>query len=666
MRGLHRHPFFRHLRLTVGHLPRRAWLTLRHLGVREFARRVTTFPGRLLPSRQRYALGEPDPMASTAVSWYVPYGHPVAVVIPTYGDPGLVRDAVRSVRATTWRRPVRIIVADDGSDRRHVRRLRRIRGIELIEGDETRGFAANCNRGIDRLRPDEDLVLLNSDVIAHEGWLESLQYTAWHAREAGIVGPKLLYADGTIQSAGSVRNADAPEWFDHRYRFKPTSHPPANVLAQCIAVTGAALYVRRDCLEAIGGRFDEAYGMAFEDTDWCLRAWDQGWRVYYCPFSTLTHLESKTRGMVQGDRELASQRLFWERWGAWLEDRDVSEPDGGLRIIYVTEDTGVGGGHRVVFQHLVALRDAGHHVELWTLGERPHWFDLGDVPVRTFASYDQLELTLEPVEAIKVATWWATAEAVWPAALRHGIPAYFVQDIETSYYDHDPGIHGRVLDSYRLEFHYLTTSGWNAERLREMHIAARVAPPGIDGERFFSRDDATRRDDVVLALGRTDPLKDFGLTRAAWEALPEPRPELWLFGIEPELADAPGIRYVERPDDEKVNGLLNTAAVFVQTSRHEGFCLPILEAMAAGAPVVCTDADGNRDFCRDGENCLIAERSPEAVAAAIRRLLDDPALRQRLAAAGQETAREYAWPARAAEVQRFFSDLVPAGARTTG
>src|SRR4051794_21788434 len=317
------------------------------------------------------------------------------------------------------------------------------------------------------------------------------------------------------------------------------------------------MYLRRDCLDAIGV-LDDAYGMGFEDVDWCLRAWDAGWRVGYCPFGVLTHLESKTRGMEQGERELASQRLFWERWGAWLDDRDVAAPDGGLRIVYVTEGTGVGGGHRVVFQHLVSLRDAGHHPELWSLQGRPDWFDLGDIPVRQFDTYGELENALEPVAAIKVATWWNTSEHVWPAAVRRGIPAYFVQDIETSYYEHEPGIHGRVLDSYRLEYRVVTTSTWNADRLREMHIAPAIVAPGLDDGRFSVLPDAERRDDVVLALGRSDPLKNFALTRAAWDRLGEPRPQLWLFGIEPELADAPGIRYIERPSDAQVNELLNT------------------------------------------------------------------------------------------------------------
>jgi glycosyltransferase involved in cell wall biosynthesis len=209
----------------------------------------------------------------------------------------------------------------------------------------------------------------------------------------------------------------------------------------------------------------------------------------------------------------------------------------------------------------------------------------------------------------------------------------------------------------------VTTSTWNADRLREMHVGAAIVPPGLDDARFFPRDDVERREDIVLALGRTDPLKNFALTRAAWTALDEPRPELWLFGIEAELADAPGVRYFERPSDDEVNRLLNAATVFVQTSRHEGFCLPVLEAMAAGAPVVCTDADGNRDFCVDGVNCLMPGPDPGAVADAIARLLSDPKLRARLAAGGLATAREYRWPQRAPGLQAFYERIAPLGDR---
>jgi glycosyltransferase involved in cell wall biosynthesis len=135
--------------------------------------------------------------------------------------------------------------------------------------------------------------------------------------------------------------------------------------------------------------------------------------------------------------------------------------------------------------------------------------------------------------------------------------------------------------------------------------------------------------------------------------------------VEPRLGPEYGARYFERPSDERVNELFNEASVFVQTSIHEGFCLPLLEAMAAGTPVVSTDAHGNRDFCRHEENCLIADADPDAVAAALARLLANSDLRARLVEAGLKTAADYAWERRIDRLERFYlglgADQVQAG-----
>lgn len=204
----------------------------------------------------------------------------------------------------------------------------------------------------------------------------------------------------------------------------------------------------------------------------------------------------------------------------------------------------------------------------------------------------------------------------------------------------------------------MTISSWNRDRLRELGLDAELIPPGIDLENFRPLPEVARRDDMILAIGRSEPLKNLALTIEAWRRLPEPRPELVLFGIEPEIAgDETGIRYVVRPSDEEVNVLFNQATVFVQTSRHEGFALPPLEAMATGGAVVCTDAHGNRDFCRDGENCLMPAAEVAPVAEAISRLLADPGLRGRLGATGARTAADYAWERRIDALERFFEEV---------
>jgi GT2 family glycosyltransferase/glycosyltransferase involved in cell wall biosynthesis len=643
-------------------LPRRAWLTLRYHGVGTFAWRIVTFPLRFTPLRRYVGL---DPYAAEhrgARRWYARRGRPVTVVIPTYGDPTLTIDAVRSVRRTTDAKRTRVVVADDGSAPEHQARLRRelAASAEVILGERQEGFAANANRGL--RAATGDVVLLNNDVIAHKGWLERLQFWAYRVPRHGIVGPKLLYPDNRIQSAGSYRNLGAPEWFDHRYRFAPAEHGPANIPWFALGMTGACIYVKRETLDEIG-LLDEGYAMAFEDMDWCLRAWEAGWQVVYYPRASLTHLESVSRGTEAGERELTSQQRFWGRWGDWFDRRPVHTPDGALRVIYVTEDTGVGGGHRDIFEHLNRLQDRGHEVALYTLGDEVDWFDLR-VPTRSFEDYRDLVDALEDEDALKVATWWATAPPVWHASVRRGVPVFFVQDIETSYYSESERMRNEVLASYREEFQYMTISGWNRDRLRELRLGAELMPPGIDLDTFRPLPDVQRRDDVLLAIGRTNPLKNLPLTIESWRALGTSRPELWMFGIEPELGPKHGAHYVERPTDEGVNELFNQATVFVQTSTHEGFCLPPLEVMATGGAVVCTDAHGNRDFCRDGVNCLMPDFSVESVSGAIARLVGDPALRERLGRAGIETAREYSWERRIDELEGFLGRVAePATAR---
>jgi GT2 family glycosyltransferase len=658
-------------------LRRRIYLTYSYFGLRTILFRIVTFPLRFTPLQRRLRLRTHarDQELRRAVSWYRDQGRPVDIIIASYRDAERVRKLVRSIRKTVRHGMARVIVADDCSGPEHLRALRQIKGIDLlVRGEHNAGFSANANRGLRASSGDRDVVVLNSDIEALPHWLECLQYAAHRDEDIGIVGGQLQYPDGRIQFAGTVRNRDQPEWFDHRYRFKPSGWGPADQASPALAITGACMYVRREVIARIG-LLDEGYGMAYEDVDWCLRAWQAGFRVLYYPTAQLIHHESVTRGKDVGERERESQRLFWERWSDFFDGRSVttrafapldgstpgtSAHDRRLRIVYVTEGTGVGGGHRDVFEHLNRLSARGHDVSLYTLGDAPDWFSLR-TPVHSFADYDELVRSLAEVDAIKVATWWMTATPVWRASVVRGIPVYLVQDIETSYYpDHERARHA-VLDSYRPEFRYMTISSWNRDRLRELDLDAELIPPGIDLQSFRPRPDVARRSDLVLALGRSNPLKNLSLTLAAWKALSEPKPELCLFGVEPGLARGQGVRYVASPSDERVNELFCEATVFIQTSIHEGFSLPPLEAMATGAAVVCTDAHGNRDFCVDDLNCLMSEPRPGAVSAALARVLSDPELRERLGSAGLQTAAEYAWEKRIDAVEGFFERVASAG-----
>ena len=203
-----------------------------------------------------------------------------------------------------------------------------------------------------------------------------------------------------------------------------------------LAATGACMYIKREVIDAIG-LFDEAYPMAYEDVDYCLRAWQAGYRVMYWPAAELVPPRvGHPRHRGRRARARVPAGVLGAAGASSSTPATSRNAEGALRVIYVTEDTGVGGGHRDIFEHLNGLLDTGHEAELWTLGAAPDWFELR-APVRSFEDYEELVDALEPLEAIKVATWWNTAAPVWQASVSHGIPVYFVQDIETSYYPDD-------------------------------------------------------------------------------------------------------------------------------------------------------------------------------------------------------------------------------------
>jgi GT2 family glycosyltransferase len=637
-------------------LPRRIYLTYKHRGISSVLFRSLIFPLRLTPLDRVLRLGPgPGSEAVAARRWYKRNGRPVTIVIPSYRDAKLVTQLVGKIRQTTDRDRVRILVADDASGPEHLAALDQIEGIEVVAGEHNAGFATNVNRGLGAADPRHDVILLNSDVVPMRDWLASLQYATARNPNIGIVGAKLLYPDNRIQYAGTIRNPDAPEWFDHRYRFKPADWGPTEIAGPTLAATGACMYIVRATLDRVG-LFDEEYGMGYEDVDYCLRAWQRGYEVLYAPSARLHHHESITRGTTVGERERKSQEVFWRRWETFFGERPVMTEGGKLRVVYVVQDTNRFGGVRVAFEHLNGLTERGHEVEMWTLGSEPDWFELR-CPVRTFPGYGALVSALTPLQAIKVATWWETATPVWRASVVNGLPVYLVQDIETIYYPEVAVRRHEVLNTYRPEFRFLTTSTWNQTRLAELGLESTLISPGADLETFHPLPDVARRDDMLLALGRSQPIKNLGLTLGGWRRLPAPRPELCLFGSEPQLAKEPGVRYVTAPTDAEVNQLLGQATAFLQTSKHEGFCLTVLEAMAAGCPVVCTDADGNRDFCANEANCLMPEARPTDVAADVQRLLADPALRSRLGQAGIATAGEYAWGPRIEALERFMLEV---------
>ncbi len=170
--------------------------------------------------------------------------------------------------------------------------------VRLVVNTVNAGFSKANNQAI--ARTDSRYVfLLNSDAFLHSGALDQLVAYADAHPQAGIVGPKVLNSDGSLQyscrrfpslGAGFFRNTYLGRLFPHNkfardYLMNDFDH------ARDIAVdwvSGCAMLIRRDLLQKIGG-LDERFYMYCEDVDLCQRAWEGGWEVIYTPQAVVTH-----------------------------------------------------------------------------------------------------------------------------------------------------------------------------------------------------------------------------------------------------------------------------------------------------------------------------------------------------------------------------------------
>jgi GT2 family glycosyltransferase len=137
----------------------------------------------------------------------------------------------------------------------------------------------------------------------------------------GVVGCRLIYADGAIQHAGFVSLDARDRFLTHEGVGAPGSdagYLGRHALAhETIAVTGACMAMRKDVFERLGG-FDAArFPVEGNDVDLCFKARAAGLKILYSPHATLYHLESRSRTFQEDDRRLSAEasRRLWDRWG---------------------------------------------------------------------------------------------------------------------------------------------------------------------------------------------------------------------------------------------------------------------------------------------------------------------------------------------------------------
>ena len=209
-----------------------------------------------------------------------PVARRIDVVIPVYNAPDDVRCCVASVLACTTG-DYRLIVIDDASPDPGVRDVMREieqrgdRRIELLHNDRNLGFTATANRGMCLSRAD--VVLLNSDTIVTQGWLDALTRCAASDETIATVTP----FSNNAEICSFPRFCEETPW-----PAQSDPEPIRAALADAAVPTypdlptgvGFCMFIRRAAIDAVG-MFDLAFGAGYgEENDFCLRAAGAGWR----------------------------------------------------------------------------------------------------------------------------------------------------------------------------------------------------------------------------------------------------------------------------------------------------------------------------------------------------------------------------------------------------
>lgn len=259
-----------------------------------------------------------------AVDCSLPESTDTTVVVPTFEDWRMTVDAVAAVRD---QRDAAVIVVDNGSRRAVGAILRQAflgdEHVQYVRLPVNTDFAVASDFGA-RIAKSRNVVFLNNDTVVQEGWLRPLEHAL---ADAVAVQPLLLFADRTVQTAGTVFAGGLSSPRHLLSGFHREDVPREVGEYSFSALTAACLAVSREDYLDTGG-FDAEYVNGMEDVDLCLRLRNSTGRpLRVVPESTVVHLESKTEGRFA--HVVPNRRRFSQVWRdellGELDDRNVLE-----------------------------------------------------------------------------------------------------------------------------------------------------------------------------------------------------------------------------------------------------------------------------------------------------------------------------------------------------
>ena len=221
-----------------------------------------------------------------------------AVVILNWNGKKMLERFLPSVTTHT-QGDAEVIIADNGSTDDSLDFVRaQYPGLRIIELDKNYGFAGGYNRALQQVKADY-YVLLNDDVEVTPGWIEPVVAQMQQHPDTAICQPKLLMYDqrDTFEYAGGaggfLDKYGYPFCRGRMFTSLEQDNGQYNTPSEIFWASGAAMFVRADVWHQLGG-LDDDFFAHMEEIDFCWRAKNAGYRVEYCPQSTVFHVGGGT------------------------------------------------------------------------------------------------------------------------------------------------------------------------------------------------------------------------------------------------------------------------------------------------------------------------------------------------------------------------------------
>ncbi len=525
----------------------------------------------------------------------------VSIVMLTWNGLDYTKQCLKSLHDRTATPPAyELIVVDNGSTDGTVEYLEKQDWLTLIKNERNLGFVKGNNIGIAVTDSATDILLLNNDmVIIEDDWLAKLQEVAYSDSTYGIVGARLLMANGQLLHAGTYM-----PW--HTFAGQQIGAMEKNVnqynrAREVDGIVAACVYIKREVIEKVGV-LDEEFFSYFEDTDYCLRVRDAGYKVILAGNVNLIHHENvstkvnKTSFSRIYDK---SKDIFRRKWGKYLKTRYDTAVMWHSLVNFPT-------GYATSSRHLVLELDRlnvdvrltylygvdnmeppSDNYKIEELKQRRKDLSLpqvvygqGDAFVKNGGSYrigyTMLEVTGLPNDWVNQANFmdevWCPSTFNRETFARSGVtkPLYVMPlGVNPDYFNPQ-------IKSFRATSRYtfLSVFEWGERKAPEILLRA-----------YTEEFDANENVLLVLKVTNKDPgvniqqqIKDMNLREN----------------------HAPiALMYNQKIPAYQMGSLYRSVDAFVLSTRGEGWGMPVIEAMACGIPTIATDWSAHADFMNE-------------------------------------------------------------------